>query len=228
VLNIQHTLPVVNSDSCRREAAFTFDPPVTVHSMTDSPANPASAQIEGGDTSHTSRVLDRNVRALIEHAAEAERAKPTADRVAMAIWRFAGTMKFVYFHAVVFGLWAALDLGWIPGIRTFDQTFTILGTTAAVEAIFLATFVLMAQLRMAHNADIRNQLDVQVSLVAEQEITHILRLVAAMSERMGIEEAKDPEIQELLRELKPRDVLDRIEVHTDAVKEQIREEKSGE
>lgn len=168
-------------------------------------------------------LLDRNVRAVIEHAVEEERSKPTADRVAMTIWRFAGTMNFVYFHIVVFGLWAALDLGWISGIRNFDPTFTILGTTAAVEAIFLSAFVLMAQLRMAATADKRNQLDVQVSLVAEQEITHILRLVAAISERMSIEEAKNPEIQELLRELKPQDVLERIEEHTDAVKERVRD-----
>jgi uncharacterized membrane protein len=172
-------------------------------------------------------LLDRNVRAVIEHAAEEERSKPTSDKVAMTIWRFAGTMNFVYFHVVAFGLWTALDLGWISGIRNFDPTFTILGTTAAVEAIFLAAFVLMAQLRMADTADKRNQLDVQVSLVAEQEITHILRLVAAMSERMGIAEANDPEIQEFLRELKPREVLERIEEHTDAVKERIRDEKSG-
>ncbi len=195
--------------------------------MTDSRSDPAQHQPESVSPSNASPLLDRNVRAVIEHAAEEERSKPTADRVAMTIWRFAGTMNFVYFHVVLYGVWAAVDLGWIPGIRNFDPTFTIIGSTAAVEAIFLAIFVLMAQLRMADNADKRNQLDVQVSLVAEQEITHILRLVAAMSERMGIEEAKDPEIQELLRELKPRDVLDRIEVHTDAVKEQIRDEKSA-
>lgn len=194
--------------------------------MTDSPAELGTQQSRSWSARDT-HLLDRNVRALIEHAAEEERSKPTADRVAMAIWRFAGTMKFVYFHLVVFGLWAALDLGWIPGIRNFDPTFTILGTAAAVEAIFLAAFVLMAQLRMADAADKRNQLDVQVSLMAEQEITHILRLVAAMSERMGIDEAKDPEIQELLRELKPRDVLERIEEHTNAVKEQIRDESTA-
>jgi uncharacterized membrane protein len=192
--------------------------------VTDTPSSPAEQQSEA---QRPPRVLERNVRALVEHAAEEELAKPTADRIATAIWRFAGTMNFVYFHVVVFGFWAALDLGWIPGIRNFDPTFTILGTTAAVEAIFLATFVLMAQLRMADMADRRNHLDVQVSLLSEREITHILRLVVAMSEQMGIKEARDPEIQELLKELKPREVLDRIEVHTDAVKEQIREEKSA-
>ena len=193
--------------------------------MTDSRAATEMRQAPSGQPSATP-LLDRNVRAVIEHAAEEERSKPTADRVAMTIWRFAGTMNFVYFHVIVFGLWAALDLGWISAIRNFDPTFTILGTTAAVEAIFLAAFVLMAQLRMADTADKRNQLDVQVSLVAEQEITHILRLVAAMSERMDIADANDPEIQELLRELKPREVLERIEEHTDAVKERIRDEKS--
>ena len=195
--------------------------------MTESPANPETRQSGPKTPPRTSPLLDRNVRALVEHTAAEERDKPAADRVATAIWRFAGTMKFVYFHAVVFGLWVVLYRGLIPGIGNFDPQFTILGTTAAVEAIFLATFVLMAQLQMADKADKRNHLDLQVSLLAEQETTHILRLVAAMSERMGIEEARNPEIQELLRELKPSDVLDRIEVQTDAVKEQIREDKSG-
>jgi uncharacterized membrane protein len=195
--------------------------------MAISPADPATLPPEPTSPPRTSRLLERNVRALIEHAAEEERAKPTADRVAMAIWRLAGTMKFVYFHLVVFGFWAALDLGWVPVIRNFDPGFTILGTTAAVEAIFLAAFVLMAQLRMAAAADKRNHLDVQVSLLAEQEITHILRLVAAIGRRMEIEEAKDPGIQELFSDLKPREVLERIEVHTDAVKQQIREQKDG-
>lgn len=194
--------------------------------MTDSQATPATRQSEPPNPTGPPRVLERNVRALVEHATEEELARPTADRVATAIWRFAGTMKFVYFHLVLFGLWAALDLGWIPAVRNFDPTFTVLGTAAAVEAIFLATFVLMAQVQMTSKADTRNHLDVQVSLLAERETTHILRLVAAISERMGIEEAKDPEIQELLRELKPRDLLDRIELHTGAVEEEIREERS--
>lgn len=163
------------------------------------------------------------MRALVEHTAQEERAKPASEKVATAIWRFAGTMKFVYLHVVLFGFWALLDAGWFPGIHDFDPNFTILGTAAGVEAIFLAVFVLRAQIQMNDKADTRNHLDLQVSLLAEQETTHILRLVAAMADRMGIEEACNPEIQELLRELKPADVLDRIEVHTDKVEEEIRD-----
>lgn len=171
------------------------------------------------------RLLERNVRALVEHAALEEAAKPASDKIATAIWRFAGTMKFVYLHVVIFGFWALLDAGWIAGINNFDPDFTILGTAAAVEAIFLATFVLRAQIQMNDKADLRNHLDLQVSLLAEQETTHILRLVASMADRMGIQEACDPEIQELIRKLEPADVLDRIEIHTDKVEEEIRESK---
>ncbi len=178
-------------------------------------------------SSRPPQILERNVRALVEHAAEQERAKTRADRVAAAISRTVGTMNFVYFHIVFFGLWAVVDLGWFPGIRNFDPTFTILGTVAAVEAIFLATFVLIRQNLMAAQADLRNHLDVQVSLLTERETTHILRIVAAISDKLLLTAAHDPEIHELLREVEPHDMLDRIEVHKDAVESEIREESTG-
>jgi uncharacterized membrane protein len=169
-----------------------------------------------------SPIVERNVRALVEHAAEQERARSTADRVAAVISRFAGSMNFVYFHLVAYGLWAIEGLGWLPGIHGYDTSFTILGTTASVEAIFLATFVLIAQNRMLEQADVRNRLDVQVGLLTELEATHILRIVAAMSEKMEIDTAKNSEIQELLRETAPQDMLEKIEEETDAVESEIR------
>jgi uncharacterized membrane protein len=172
-------------------------------------------------------VVERNVRALVEHAAAQERAKSTGDRVAASISGFVGSMNFVYLNAVVLGLWAASDMGWISFIRNFDPSFTKLGTFASVEAIFLATFVLIAQNRMAAQEEIRNHLDVQVSLLNEHETTHILRLVRAMSEKMGLQEAHDPEIEELVRDVEPGDMIDRIAVHSDAVEGEIRDDKSG-
>ncbi len=181
-------------------------------------------------STHDSRqppILERNVRALVEHAAEQEQARTTAERVAAAISRNVGTMNFVYFHVLFFGLWGALDLGWFPNVRSFDPTFTILGTVAAVEAIFIATFVLIRQNRMAAQADLRNHLDLQVSLLTERETTHILRIVAAISDKLELTAAHNPELKELLREIEPQDMLDRIEVHKDAVETEIREESTG-
>ncbi len=178
-------------------------------------------------SSDVSTVVERNVRALVEHAAEHERNKSTADRFAAAISAFAGSMNFVYFHAVAFGLWFAVDMDWLPFVRNFDPTFTKFGTFASVEAIFLATFVLIAQNRLALQEEIRNHLDVQVSLLNEHETTHILRLVTAIAERMNLQESKDPEIQGLLRDLEPQEIMAHIAVHADAVEEEMKSDFPG-
>lgn len=135
-------------------------------------------------------------------------------------------MKFVYLHAIALALWAVAYMGLIPGLHNFGLSFTRLGTVASIEAIFLATFVLIAQNRMAAQQEIRNHLDVLVSLLNEHETTHILRLVAAMSEKMGLPEARDPEIQELIRDVEPSRMIDQIAVHSDTVQEEIRKDHS--
>lgn len=178
-----------------------------------------------GDAAHPSRrraprptpVIERNVRALVEYAAEQEKSRTRGDRVALMVSRFAGSMNFVYFHLVFFGVWLAGDLGWIPGLPAFDTSFTILGTVASVEAIFLATFVLIAQNRMSEQEELRNHLALQASLLTEHEVTHVLRIVAAISDNMGLDAARNPEILDLLRDLAPKDMLEKIEEHTGAV-----------
>lgn len=172
----------------------------------------------------TSRILDRNVRALVEHRAEEVRGKTAAERIADVVARFAGSMASLYLHLLVLGFWVILNVGWLP-IRSFDPSFSLLGTCASVEAIFLATFVLITQNRMADLAETRAHLGLQVGLLSEHETTRILRLVAAMSEQMGIKEAQDPELDELSRDVAPEDVLKQIEVHTDAVEREKQEQQ---
>ena len=136
-------------------------------------------------------------------------------------------MRFVYFHIAAFGVWFAINRGLVPGIRPFDRSFYLLGTVASCEAILLATFVLIAQNRMSSRADTRNHLDVQVGLLTESETTHILRLVAAMSERMGIDGVKHPEIQELVRNVEPQAMLEQIETHKGEVEREIESDSAG-
>ena len=161
-------------------------------------------------------MLERNVRALVEHFAELEKARSRADRIAVGISRFIGSMKFVYLHIVVLILWVLGDLGLLPGIPNYNTTFAVLGTVTSIEAIFLATFVLIAQNRLSEQADLRNHLDLQVSLLAEHEVTHVLRIVAAISEKLGLDAARNPEIRDLLRDLAPTDVIQKIEAQTEA------------
>jgi uncharacterized membrane protein len=126
-------------------------------------------------------------------------------------------MRFVYIHLVLFGSWIVVNLGWIPGIAPFDPSFVVLAMVASVEAIFLSTFVLISQNRMAALADKRADLDLQVSLLAEHEITRVITLVTAMAERMGLEIAQDPELEELSQDVAPEKVMEKMEAHERAV-----------
>jgi uncharacterized membrane protein len=120
-------------------------------------------------------------------------------------------MPFVYLHIGIFGLWILINLGWLDFIPRFDPSFVVLAMVASVEAIFLSTFVLISQNRMAALADKRADLDLQISLLAEPEITRLLTLVRAVADRMGIEESRDPELSELAKDVEPEKVLDKME-----------------
>lgn len=171
-------------------------------------------------------ILNRNVRALVEHKAEEARGKTLGERIADVIAHFAGSMPSVYLHLIVLGVWVVLNVGPLP-VSRFDPSFALLGTIASVEAIFLATFVLITQNRMADVAETRAHLGLQVGLLNERETTRILRLVAAMSEQMGIIEAQDPELDELSRDVAPEDVLKQIEVHTEALEREKLDDAIG-
>lgn len=156
------------------------------------------------------RVVERNIRALLDRRQQEEERKNLQDRIADRITVFTGSMPFVYVHLVIFGLWILINIGWIP-LPRFDPSLVILAMAASVEAIFLSTFVLITQNRMATIADKRADLDLQISLLSEHEITRLITLVRAMADRMGIEASHDPELSELSRDVQPEKVLDRIE-----------------
>ena len=158
-----------------------------------------------------SPVLERNIRSLSERRQQESKQAAIWDRIADAITRFAGSMTFVFLHLVVFGSWVAVNLGWIPGVPRWDESFVILGTSASVEAIFLSTFVLISQNRMAVAADKRADLDLQISLLAEHEITKLVDLTSAIAAHLGIKTDVDGEVSELKKDVAPEAVLDRIE-----------------
>ncbi|MBW3571795.1 MAG: DUF1003 domain-containing protein [Gemmatimonadetes bacterium] len=178
----------------------------------DHPHSTAASRARSG----LARVVDRNVRALLARRAGEERTKRGSDRMADRVTRFTGSMRFVYIHLVLFGGWIFINLGMVPGVPRFDPSFVVLAMVASVEAIFLSTFVLISQNRMAELADKRADLDLQISLLSEHEISRMLSLVQQVAERLGIEEAGDPELSELARDVHPEMVLDNIEANTRA------------
>jgi uncharacterized membrane protein len=155
------------------------------------------------------RALERNIAALERRRREDAERATLEERIAERITRFTGSMLFVYLNLVLVAFWVAANLGWIPGVPAWDPEFIVLAMIASVAAIFLSTFVLIAQNRMAKAADRRAELDLQISLLSEHEVTRIVALVSAIADKLGVDGEED--VEELKRDVAPEAVLDAID-----------------
>jgi uncharacterized membrane protein len=158
-----------------------------------------------------SSVLERNIQSLEDRRLREEADASAQECIADAITRFTGSMLFVYLHLAVFGFWIVANLGWVPGVPRWDESFVVLAMIASVEAIFLSTFVLISQNRMAAAANKRADLDLQISLLAEHEITKLATLVAEIASHVGVRTKVDSELEEIKQDVAPEAVLDELE-----------------
>ncbi len=156
---------------------------------------------------HLAAIIERNIETLLELRSQMERNRSPQDRVADLITRFSGSNVFLYCHIAWFGAWLALNLGWV-GTKAFDPyPFGLLTMIVSLEAIFLSTFVLISQNRMAAMSDERADLDLQINLLSEYEITKILKLTDAIADHLGLKQGKDSELKELERTVPPDALL---------------------
>ncbi|MBB6610071.1 DUF1003 domain-containing protein [Pontibacter sp. Tf4] len=165
------------------------------------------------------RVVERNILALLERKRQEDKERSRENRLADTITGFVGSMKFVYIHIVFFGVWILWNTG-LLGLEPFDPSLVVLAMVASVEAIFLSTFVLISQNRMSAQADKRAELDLQISLLTEHEVTHLVKLVRAIAHKMDIQESANPEIDELEKDVAPEKVMDTMEKHQQRLKEE--------
>jgi uncharacterized membrane protein len=147
---------------------------------------------------HTPRVVARNIEEVVRLEQEQRRRSPPFSRIAEAVAGFAGSRGFVVLHALVVLAYVLMNSGLVPGITPFDPfPYGLLGTAFSLEGVLLAAFVLMKQNRMSAQAEQRAHLDLQVSLLAEQEISKAIRLLQLACTRLGIEQAADEETTEM-------------------------------
>jgi uncharacterized membrane protein len=156
-------------------------------------------------------VLERNIRALIDRRRREESAATAQQKLADAITAFTGSMAFVYLHLAAFGFWIVANLHWLPGVPAWDDNFVVLAMVASVEAIFLSTFVLISQNRMGAEADKRADLDLQISLLTEHELTKVAGLLNQIAHKLQIQPEAQRELSEAARDIAPERVLDKIE-----------------
>jgi uncharacterized membrane protein len=145
---------------------------------------------------------ERNVRAIADLEQEALHERSAADRLSDAISAITGSVPFAITHGLWFAVWGIVNTGMISGIEPFDPfPFGFLTLVVSLEAIFLSVFVLMSQNRMTRAADKRAHLDLQVDLLAEQELTMMLRMLRALCAKLDVEvKMPDARVRQLLSE----------------------------
>jgi uncharacterized membrane protein len=166
---------------------------------------------EQSGTPSLDAVLERNIRALIERRNAEEAALSSHQGFATAVGGFIGSFGFVYTHLLLFGLWVLANTIGLPAIPVFDPELFYMASFAAVEAIFLTTLVLINQNRMSAKADKRAELDLQINLLTEYELTRMIHLVSAVAERLNVHSEVDEEIEELKQDVEVGAVLDKID-----------------
>ncbi len=93
-------------------------------------------------------------------------------------------MLFVYLHVLWFGAWIWYN---IAAPFPFDPfPFGLLTLVVSLEAILLATFILISQNREAEISGLRSELDYQVDLKTEKTISEMR--VALQEIRMDTDE----------------------------------------
>jgi uncharacterized membrane protein len=155
-------------------------------------------------------VTERNVRTILELEKAAKANRSDADRIADIIAHFCGSMTFVWVHVVWFAGWILANN--LPGLRPFDPfPFTFLTLVVSLEAIFLSTFILISQNHETRLGERRNQLDLQINLLTEQENTKMLRMLERIAEKVGANTDDDPSLQVLDQATNPERLVEQIE-----------------
>jgi uncharacterized membrane protein len=188
--------------------------------------------------SQQSEIMRKNVSALVEMQRKVVAGRTVQDRAADAITDFAGSMTFVYVHAVWFGFWVLLNIGLVrlPHISNFDPfPFGLLTMVVSLEAIFLSTFILVSQNRQARLSEKRAELDLQVNLLSEQKATKVLEMLDQIATQLDATSkhfnfTHDPAVDELMVSPDPQEVLrvmeETVKEETGEIKEKV-EEVSG-
>jgi uncharacterized membrane protein len=145
--------------------------------------------------------IKRNIESIAQLEQTFDRRRTFADRLSDAVTAFAGSFRFVFANAAVI-------IGWIlwnhlgPREERFDPSLNTLQLLIASEAILLSAFVLMSQNRQNRQADHWAHVELQISMLAEQENTKMLEMLRNLSHRLGMDQtARDSELKELSEQL---------------------------
>lgn len=160
--------------------------------------------------------------------AKSLRSRSLLTQISDDLTAICGSSFFLLFHIIFFSVWINVNIGWIPVVAPFDPfPFGLLTMIVSLEAIFLAIFILVSQNRSAYIGTLRDEFHLRVNLIAEEEITKILDILAEIRKEMGLKK-EDPELKEMLERIDTnyieRSVLEQMSRANKPLGEQLKKE----
>ena len=173
-----------------------------------------SSTSEAAEKEVPQEVKTTRARQRVIHSIEARlnERRTMTEKLADDLVRFLGNFRFALVNLLFFVSWIAINLGYVPGVQAFDSPpFIMLINIVSLEAIFLSIFVLISQNREAKISDLREEIDLQVNMIAEREITKIIHLISFLMKHMNIPYEKDPELKRMMKPLDTEEIRKELE-----------------
>jgi uncharacterized membrane protein len=143
------------------------------------------------------RSIQEDIETIARHEQEFQAKRSLAERFADRVARFTGTLGFVVLHLAVVVAWVAVNTRHLD-VPHFDPfPFPLFDTILALEAILLASFILMRQTNLGRRADEREHLMLQLLLLTEREVSAVVKINQQIADRIGLPISTDKEIQEM-------------------------------
>jgi uncharacterized membrane protein len=128
-----------------------------------------------------------NIDAIAKLEHDALDRRTLTERASDVITKLVGNVGFLIAQLLLIFGWCLVNLHVIPGLKAFDPfPFGVLALVVSSESVFLMTFVLISQSRMARQAERRSHLDLQVGMLSEQELTTVLQMLQKLCQHLGV------------------------------------------
>jgi uncharacterized membrane protein len=161
--------------------------------------------------------VQEHIELIAKHEMEFLAQRTPAERFADSVAEFIGSLQFVGVNLLIYAAWILMNT--VMPMHHFDpRPFSLLQTCVAMEAIFVASFILIRQGRLGRRSDERDHLMLQILLLTEKEVTAVLGMDRKIAEQMGLgREANKEEVRELSKDTS-------IDAMAQTIKENITDE----
>lgn len=157
-------------------------------------------------------LAEGNVELIAQLEEDALHQRSVTERISDTLVKRIGTLSFVVVHLVAVGVWFAVNLGLVPHVHPFDPfPFGILALVVSAEGVFLAIFILVSQNRISRQADRRAHLDLQISLLSEQEMTSVLEMLQRLCDHFQLSSKSREEVERLMQKTDVHELASELE-----------------